>query len=71
MGVFKIVIAITAHKNPVAVSVYIKENFKVSPMEKISSVSDNGFQQLWLKVQKSLLKVIPYLYSLSSAEHTI
>lgn len=54
---------------------YIKENFKVSPMENISSVPDYGFQQLWQKVQshcsKSFLKVILYLYSLSSTKHTI
>ena len=31
--------------------VYNKESFKVSPAEKISAVSDNDFQQLWLKVQ--------------------
>lgn len=35
---------------------YIKENFKVSPMENISSVPDNGFQQLWQKVQSNFSK---------------
>ncbi|KAK2570084.1 hypothetical protein P5673_004829, partial [Acropora cervicornis] len=44
------------HKPGGGLCVYIKENYKVSSMENVSSVSDNNFQQLWLKVQSCCYK---------------
>ena len=44
------------HKPGGGLCVYIKENYKVSSMENVSSVSDNNFQQLWLKVQSRCYK---------------
>ena len=44
------------HKPGGGLCVYIKKNYKVSSMENVSSVSDNNFQQLWLKVQSRCYK---------------
>ena len=44
------------HKLGGGLCVYIKKNYKVSSMENVSSVSDNHFQQLWLKVQSRCYK---------------
>ena len=43
------------HPHP-GLCVYIKKNYKVSSLENVSSVSDNNFQQLWLKVQSRCYK---------------
>lgn len=39
------------HKPGGGLCVYIKKSYKVSSIANVSSVSDNNFQQLWLKVQ--------------------
>ena len=44
------------HKPGGGLCVYIKKNYKVSSLENVSSVSDNNFQQLWLKVQSRCYK---------------
>ena len=44
------------HKPGGGLCVYIKKNDKVSSLENVSSVSDNNFQQLWLKVQSRCYK---------------
>ena len=44
------------HKPGGGLCVYIKKNYKVSSVENVSSVSDNNFQQLWLKVQSRCYK---------------
>ena len=44
------------HKPVGGLGVYIKKNYKVSSLENVSSVSDNNFQQLWLKVQSRCYK---------------
>ena len=44
------------HKLGGGLCVYIKKNYKVSSMENVSSVSDNHFQQLWLKVRSRCYK---------------
>ena len=44
------------HKPGGGLCVYIKKNYKVSSVENVSSVSDNNFQQLWLKVQSCCCK---------------
>lgn len=56
------------HKPGGGLCVYIKKNYKVSSMENVSSVSDNNFQQLWLKVQSRCYKsfVICTVYRLPS-----